>query len=354
MFTTSDIGWVVGHSYIVYGPLIHGMSTILYEGLPIRPDPGIWWKIVEQYKVSVMFSSPTAIRVLKRQEAHYLHSSDVSSLQGLYLAGEPLDEPTARWISEALKVPVYDHYWQTETGWAILSNVPGVETSPLKWGSPGFAAYGFNVKLLDELTGAEVGAHQKGVVTLLPPLPPGCLTTVWGQDQRFIDTYFTSFKHTQVYTTFDWAIRDEQGYYFILGRSDDVINVAGHRLGTREIEEAVSSHDQVAEVAVVGVSHEIKGQVPLAFVVVKDASVLQDSLRRQGLYKEVLEAVNKSLGPVGRPEQIHFVSMLPKTRSGKILRRSIKALAQGEDPGDLTTLEDMLAIEEIRRAVTKP
>lgn len=354
MFTTSDIGWVVGHSYIVYGPLIHGMSTILYEGLPIRPDPGIWWKIVEQYKVSVMFSSPTAIRVLKRQEAHYLHSSDVSSLQGLYLAGEPLDEPTARWISEALKVPVYDHYWQTETGWAILSNLPGVETSPLKWGSPGFAAYGFNVKLLDELTGAEVGAHQKGVVTLLPPLPPGCLTTVWGQDQRFIDTYFTSFKHTQVYTTFDWAIRDEQGYYFILGRSDDVINVAGHRLGTREIEEAVSSHDQVAEVAVVGVSHEIKGQVPLAFVVVKDASVLQDRLRRQGLYKEVLEAVNKSLGPVGRPEQIHFVSMLPKTRSGKILRRSIKALAQGEDPGDLTTLEDMLAIEEIRRAVIKP
>jgi propionyl-CoA synthetase len=352
MFTTSDIGWVVGHSYIVYGPLIHGMATILYEGLPIRPDPGVWWDIVAKHKVSVMFSSPTAIRVLKKQDPKYLKQHDVSSLRNLFLAGEPLDEPTARWISDALGVPVLDHYWQTETGWAILSSIPGVEATPAKFGSPSFPAYGYDVRLLHESTGEEIGANEKGVVTVVPPLPPGCMTTVWGQDERFVQTYFTSFKDRQVYTTFDWGIRDEDGYYFILGRTDDVINVAGHRLGTREIEEAVSGHANIAEVAVVGVHDAIKGQVPMAFAVVKDASRIATAEGRAAMEKEVFDVVDKALGPVGRPSRVHFVTLLPKTRSGKVLRRSIQAIAEGRDPGDLTTLDDATGIEQVRMAMT--
>ena len=351
MFTASDIGWVVGHSYIVYGPLIHGMASVMYEGLPIRPDPGIWWKIVADHKVTVMFSSPTAIRVLKKQDPAYLTKYDTSTLRHLFLAGEPLDEPTARWISEALDVPVIDHYWQTETGWALLSSIPGVEATPTKYGSPSFPAYGYNVKLLHEGTGKEIGANEKGVVAVVPPLPPGCMSTVWGQDERFVQTYFTSFKDQLVYTTFDWGIRDQDGYYFILGRTDDVINVAGHRLGTREIEEAVSNHPNIAEVAVVGVHDAIKGQVPVAFAVVKDAAKLADEAGRRALEIEVMAVVDKALGAIGRPARVHFVTLLPKTRSGKVLRRSIQAIVEGRDPGDLTTLDDPAGIEQIREAV---
>ena len=351
MFTTSDIGWVVGHSYIVYGPLIHGMASVMYEGLPIRPDPGIWWKIVADHKVTVMFSSPTAIRVLKKQDPAYLAKYDVSTLRHLFLAGEPLDEPTARWISEALNVPVIDHYWQTETGWALLSCVPGVEATPTKYGSPSFPAYGYNVKLLDETTGQEIGANEKGVVAVVPPLPPGCMSTVWGQDERFVQTYFTSFRGQLIYTTFDWGIRDSDGYYFILGRTDDVINVAGHRLGTREIEEALSGHPNIAEVAVVGVRDAIKGQVPMAFAVLKDTTKIETAAGREAMAQEVLAAVDKSLGAIGRPARVHFVTLLPKTRSGKVLRRSIQAIAEGRDPGDLTTLDDPAGIEQIRAAV---
>jgi len=351
MLTTSDIGWVVGHSYIVYGPLIYGMASVMYEGLPIRPDPGIWWKIVAENKVTVMFSSPTAIRVLKKQDPAYLRKYDVSSLRNLFLAGEPLDEPTARWISDALRVPVIDHYWQTETGWAILSSMPGVEATPTKFGSPSFPAYGYDVRLLHEGTGQEVGANEKGVVTVVPPLPPGCMTTVWGQDERFVETYFKGFKGRLIYTTFDWGIRDDDGYYFILGRTDDVINVAGHRLGTREIEEAVSGHPNIAEVAVVGVSDQLKGQVPMAFAVVKDAAKVATAAGRQALEQEVFDVVDKALGAIGRPARVHFVTLLPKTRSGKVLRRSIQALAEGRDPGDLTTLDDPAGIEQVRGAV---
>jgi propionyl-CoA synthetase len=352
MFTTSDIGWVVGHSYIVYGPLIHGMASVMYEGLPIRPDPAIWWKIVEEHKVSVMFSSPTAIRVLKKQDPAYLAKHDVSSLRYLFLAGEPLDEPTARWIADALKVPVLDHYWQTETGWALLSSVPGVEEISPKFGSPGFPAYGYDVRLLHESTGEEIGANEKGVVTVVPPLPPGCMSTVWGQDDRFVQTYFTSVADRMVYTTFDWGIRDNDGYYFILGRTDDVINVAGHRLGTREIEEAVSAHSNIAEVAVVGVKDAIKGQVPMAFAVLKDAAKTATAAGRAAMEKEVFDVVDKALGPVGRPSRVHFVTLLPKTRSGKVLRRSIQAIAEGRDPGDLTTLDDPAGIEQVRSAIS--
>jgi propionyl-CoA synthetase len=342
MFTTSDIGWVVGHSYIIYAPLIAGMTTIMYEGVPIRPDAGVWWKIVQDYKVSVMFSAPTAIRVLKKQDVSFMKKHDLSSLKHLFLAGEPLDEPTHVWISEALGRPVIDHYWQTETGWPLLSAHPGVEKTKLKMGSPSFPVYGYDVHLLHEGTGKAVADGEKGVVTITPPLPPGCMTTVWGDDERFVQTYFKDFKN--IYSTFDWGVRDKDGYYFILGRTDDVINVAGHRLGTREIEEAVSMHPNVAECAVVGVADPIKGQMPLAFAVLKDAG-------KPTTQDEVMQTVDKQLGPIARPKAVHFVSLLPKTRSGKTLRRSIQALAEGRDPGDLTTIEDPNALEQIKQAL---
>jgi propionyl-CoA synthetase len=352
-FATSDIGWVVGHSYIVYGPLLRGMATVVYEGVPTRPDPGIWWQIVERYKVSVMFSAPTAIRVLKQHDPAYLKKYDLSSLKFLFLAGEPLDEPTARWIADALGRPVIDHYWQTETGWSILSACPGIEATPLKFGSPSFPAYGYDLRLLHEVTGVEVADGEKGVVALMPPLPPGCLTTVWGDDERFVQTYFTGFPGKQAYSTFDWGIRDRDGYYFILGRTDDVINVAGHRLGTREIEEAVCAHANIAEAAVVGVHDPVKGQVPLAFAVAKDAAALADAKARQAMEREVLDLVDRQIGAIGRPARVLFVTLLPKTRSGKVLRRSIQALAEGREPGDLTTLDDPAGIDQIRSAVAE-
>jgi propionyl-CoA synthetase len=351
MFTTSDIGWVVGHSYIIYGPLIAGMTTILYEGVPVRPDAGVWWKIVQDHKVNVMFSAPTAIRVLKKHDPAYLRKYDISSLKHLFLAGEPLDEPTHAWIAEALKKPVIDHYWQTETGWPILSSVPGVEQTPIKYGSPSFPVFGYDLKLLREADAAEAGADEKAVVAIAPPLPPGCMTTVWGDDERFVKTYFGTFRNKQVYSTFDWGIRDQDGYYFILGRTDDVINVAGHRLGTREIEEAVNMHSNIAECAVVGVADSLKGQMPLAFAVAKDASKLASPEARKILEKEVLETVDRQLGAIARPRAVHFVTLLPKTRSGKTLRRSIQALAEGRDPGDLTTIEDPGALEQIRNSL---
>jgi propionyl-CoA synthetase len=351
MFTTSDIGWVVGHSYIIYGPLIAGMTTIMYEGTPIRPDAGIWWKIVQDYRATVMFSAPTAIRVLKKQDPAYLKKYDLSSLRALYLAGEPLDEPTHRWITESLGRPVIDHYWQTETGWPMLTAVPGVEATPIKFGSPSFPAYGYDLQLLRESDASEAGPNEKAVVTVVPPLPPGCLSTVWGDDERFVKTYFTTFASKLVYSSFDWGIRDADGYYFILGRTDDVINVAGHRLGTREIEEAICSHANIAEVAVVGVADQLKGQVPIAFAVAKDASRIADADGRKTMEKEVMETVDKLLGAIARPSRVHFVSLLPKTRSGKMLRRSIQAIAEGRDPGDLTTLDDPSALEQISAAV---
>ncbi len=351
MFTTSDIGWVVGHSYIVYGPLIRGMTSVMYEGLPIRPDAAIWWKIVEDNQVNVMFSSPTAARVLKKQDPAYLKKHDLTSLRQLFLAGEPLDEPTHRWMSEALGKPVIDHYWQTESGWPVLSAVHGVERTALKYGSPSFPVYGYDLKLLRESDGEEVGANEKGVVAIFPPLPPGCMSTVWGDDERFVSTYFTSFGGKLVYSTFDWGIRDDEGYHYILGRTDDVINVAGHRLGTREIEEAVQAHANIAEVAVVGIADAVKGQVPLAFAVVKDAAKIQTPQGRALEEQAVMETVDRQLGAIGRPVRVHFVSLLPKTRSGKLLRRSIQALAEKRDPGDLTTIEDPAALEQIRTAL---
>ncbi|MFZ9137203.1 MAG: propionate--CoA ligase [Hylemonella sp.] len=351
-FSTSDIGWVVGHSYIIYGPLIAGMATIMYEGLPIRPDAGIWWKLVEKYKVSRMFSAPTAVRVLKKQDAAFLKRYDLSSLKALYLAGEPLDEPTAQWISQGLGVPIIDNYWQTETGWPILTIANGVEKAPSKFGSPGVPMYGYEVKLINESTGEELkGSDQKGVVAIEGPLPPGCMQTVWRDDARFVNTYWKSIPGKLIYNTFDWGIRDQDGYFFILGRTDDVINVAGHRLGTREIEESIASHANVAEVAVVGVADQLKGQVAMAFAVAKDASGLSEPAARLKLEGEIMKLVDSQLGAVARPSRVFFVNLLPKTRSGKLLRRALQAVCEGRDPGDLTTLDDPSALQQVRDLV---
>ena len=341
IFTTSDIGWAVGHSYIIYAPLIAGLTTILYEGVPMRPDAGVWWKIVQDYKVNVMFSAPTAIRVLKKFDPAFLKKYDLSSLKHLFLAGEPLDEPTHAWIAQGLGKPVIDHYWQTETGWPVLTAMHGIEKTPIKYGSPSFPAYGYDLKLLRESDASEAGAGEKAVVAIEPPLPPGCMSTIWGDDERFVKTYFSTFSKKLVYSTFDWGIRDKDGYYFILGRTDDVINVAGHRLGTREIEEAVNMHPNIAECAVVGVMDQLKGQMPLAFAVLKDPS-------KKTSAQEVMDTVDRQLGAIGRPKAVHFVTLLPKTRSGKTLRRSIAALAEGRDPGDLTTIEDPNALQQIK------
>lgn len=351
-FSTSDIGWVVGHSYIIYGPLLAGMATLMFEGLPTRPDAGIWWSLVERYQVSLMFSAPTAIRVLKKQDPGYLKRYDLSSLRGLFLAGEPLDESTSAWIADGLGVPIIDNYWQTETGWPILSlanSVEGVAPQASRLGSPGVPMYGYKVMLLDESTGEELlGPNQKGVLAIQGPLPPGCLQTVWGDDARFVNTYWSSIPGRQVYSTFDWGVRDADGYYFILGRTDDVINVAGHRLGTREIEESIASHPNVAEVAVVGVADALKGQVAMAFAVLKDASLAGTPEGAAKQEAEIMKRVDEQLGAVARPARVRFVSVLPKTRSGKLLRRAIQAVCEARDPGDLTTIEDPSALQQIK------
>jgi len=380
-FCANNIGWIVGHSYIVYGPLIAGMATVLYEGLPVlagrpaarspasvplgdrtppaasegptsRPNAAIWWRIVEQYRVNLMFSAPTAVRVLKKHDVSAMKQHDLSSLRALYLAGEPLDEPTATWIANALGKPIIDNYWQTETGWPILTLANGVEAQTSRFGSPGVAMYGYDVKLLDESTGAELsGAHQKGVLAIEGPLPPGCMQTVWRDDERFVETYWRTVPGREVYSTFDWAIRDEDGYYFILGRTDDVINVAGHRLGTREIEESISGHASVAEVAVVGVADALKGQVAMAFVVPRDPASVADDAAALRLEGEIMKRVDADLGAVARPSRVRFVSLLPKTRSGKLLRRAIQAVCERRDPGDLTTIEDPSALQQIKAMI---
>jgi propionyl-CoA synthetase len=349
MFCTSDIGWAVGHSYNIYGPLLVGATSLLYEGVPIHPDPGIWWQLCAEYGVRTMFSSPTAIRVLKKQDPAWLKKYPLPDLHWLFLAGEPLDEPTARWISEGIGKPVIDNYWQTETGWPVLCLQPGLDLKPVKFGSPGLPNFGYHLRVINEVTGLDAAPNEKGVLVVQPPLPPGCLTTVWGDDERFIRSYFSHFKEL-LYSSLDWAIRDEDGYTFILGRTDDVINVAGHRLGTREIEEAVAGHPAVAEVAVIGVYDELKGQVPVVFATLK---VNVDMQARCSAAEALQQKVVNQLGGVARPARVYIVNALPKTRSGKLLRRSIQALAEQRDAGDLSTLDDVNALEEIRGALAR-
>ncbi|RDZ27686.1 propionate--CoA ligase [Lysobacter silvisoli] len=348
MFSTSDVGWAVGHSYNVYGPLIAGATSVLYEGLPTNPDPGVWWSICERYGVRTMFSSPTGIRVLKKQDAAWLKKHDLSQLQWLFLAGEPLDEPTANWITDGIGKPIIDNYWQTETGWPVLALMPGLDMKPVRVGSPGLPMPGYRLRVIDEASGEDVGPNQKGVLVIVPPLPPGCLSTVWNDDARFLSSYFGHFKEL-LYSSLDWAVRDEDGYTFILGRTDDVINVAGHRLGTREIEESVSAHPAVAEAAVIGVRDELKGQVPVVFATLKAGGQADAAAAAAGMRQCVVE----QLGAVARPARVYVVGALPKTRSGKLLRRLLQALAEDRDPGDLSTLDDPGALDEVQRALQR-
>nr|WP_296334955.1 propionate--CoA ligase [uncultured Acidovorax sp.] len=350
-FATSDVGWVVGHSYIVYGPLIAGMATILYEGTPIRPDPSVWWRLVEQHQVTTMFSAPTAIRILRKEGPDAAGGHDLRSLKALFLAGEPLDETTSAWVTQTLDVPVVDNYWQTESGWPILTVARGIEPLPTKLGSTGLPVYGYRVRIVDETTGEEVTQpFAKGLVAIEGPLPPGFMQTVWRDDARFLNTYWRSVPGRQLYSTFDWGYRDEDGYFFIVGRSDDVINVAGHRLGTGEIEASIATHSHVAEVAVVGVQDSIKGQVAVAFVTRKFAGSPDDA---KVLQQEICRTVEQQIGAVARPSQVHFVDALPKTRSGKLLRRALQAVAEGRDPGDLSTMEDPAALRSIEQVLSQ-
>ena len=348
MFSTSDVGWAVGHSYNVYAPLLVGATSILYEGLPTNPDAGIWWRICADYGVRTMFSSPTGIRVLKKHDASWLKAYDLSALRWLFLAGEPLDEPTAAWIGGGLGKPVIDNYWQTETGWPVLTLQPGLDLKPIKLGSPGLPNFGYRLRVIDEVSGEDATAGEKGVLAFVPPLPPGCLGTIWNDDERFLHSYFSHFKEL-LYSSLDWAIRDADGYTFILGRADDVINVAGHRLGTREIEEAVATHPLIAEVAVVGVHDEVKGQVPIVFATLKAA--VPDEATRHAAASALQQRVVEQLGGIARPACVYIVNALPKTRSGKLLRRSLQALAESRDAGDLSTLDDPASLEECRKAL---
>ncbi|MDO5769641.1 MAG: propionate--CoA ligase [Psychrobacter sp.] len=346
----SDIGWAVGHSYTIYAPLLAGMTSIMYEGLPHRPNPGIWWRIVEANKVNILFTAPTGVRMLKKQDESWLTRYNTSSVKSFFLAGEPLDEPTAEWLSNHLDVPILDHYWQTETGWPILSHVPKFADKSHKQGSPGFPMYGYRTQVVNAETGVACRAGEKGLLAIKAPLPPGCLTTVWRNDERFIKGYFSLFDGQQ-YSTSDYAVVDEDGYYCILGRTDDVINVAGHRLGTQEIEGAISEHPEVAECGVVGIHDELKGELPIAFCVLRDPSLVDDTENRFRIEQQIIGTVSKSLGAIARPAAVYFPKALPKTRSGKILRRAIRALAEGQEPGDMSTLDDPSAIEAITAAI---
>ncbi|MGP4847974.1 AMP-binding protein, partial [Marinobacter sp. 1Y8] len=346
----SDIGWAVGHSYTIYAPLLAGMTSIMYEGLPHMPNPGIWWRIVEANKVNILFTAPTGVRMLKKQDESWMTRYDVSSVKSFFLAGEPLDESTASWLTQHLGVPILDHYWQTESGWPILSHTPKFNHKPHKQGSPGYPMYGYEAHVINEETGGPCQAGEKGLLAIKAPLPPGCLTTVWRNDERFISSYFGLFNGQQ-YSTSDYAVTDEEGYFYILGRTDDVINVAGHRIGTQEIEEAISTHPEMAECAVVGIQDELKGELPIAFCVLKDQTQIETTENRFRIEQQVIGAVVKSLGGIARPAAIYFPQALPKTRSGKILRRSIRALAENQPTGDMSTLDNPTAIDAIKQAM---
>jgi len=348
-FCTADVGWVVGHSYLVYAPLLRGMTTIFYEGVPIRPDPGIWWRLAEKYQASVMTASPTAIRLLRKQDPKYLQQHDVSCLRTLFLMGEPLDVSTSNWIRDALGVPVIDNYWQTESGWPILALPSSTPHGEIKPGSPGLPCFGYRATIVDPQTGEDLPRGQKGVMACEIPLPPGNLSTIWQNDRLFEKIYFQHIPGRHLYSTFDYALQDEDGYYYILGRTDDVINAAGHRIGTREIEETINSHTDIAESAAIGVQDEIKGQAIHCFAVVRQGTAKGEP----ELKKEILQIILRHLGAIARPAAIHIVKLLPRTRSGKIVRRAIQAVVEGKNLGDLSTLEDYIAIEELKAVVAE-
>ncbi|QNE00885.1 propionyl-CoA synthetase [Vibrio vulnificus] len=344
-WAASDVGWVVGHSYIVYAPLIHGCTTILFEGKPVRtPDPGAFWRVCEEYGVNVLFSAPTAFRAIKKEDpqGEHLKKYDLSKLETIFMAGERLDPPTLEWVQSQTAKPVIDHWWQTETGWAIAGNMVGIELMPVKAGSATMPIPGYQVEILDEM-GLRAGPMQQGFVALKRPLPPSCLPTVWRNHDRFESGYLSQFPG--YYVSGDGGYLDEEGYLFIMGRIDDVINVAGHRLSTGEMEEIVGAHPAVAECAVVGVHDELKGQLPLGFVVLKDGVKIDPT----ELEQELVSKVRNQIGAVACFKQALVVERLPKTRSGKILRRTIRQIADGEQYAVPSTIDDPSSLNELIR-----
>lgn len=343
-WAASDVGWVVGHSYIVYGPLIAGCATVLYEGKPVRtPDAGAFWRVIAEHRVKAFFVAPTAFRAIRKEDpdAALLANHDISCLENLFVAGERLDPPTFHWLSSILSVPVIDHWWQTETGWSICANMPGLEALPIKAGSPTLPVPGFDLRILDD-DGRELGAGEEGAVVLKEPLPPGTLPTVWGDHDRFKDTYFS--RYPGYYLTGDGGYRDEDGYVFIMGRIDDVINVAGHRLSTGQMEEVVAGHAAIAECAVIGIADADKGQVPLGLLVLKDG-VNTDA---QQLRAELVALVRAQIGPFANFKRAYVVARLPKTRSGKILRGILRKMIDGEPYSVPSTIDDPAIVDEIR------
>ncbi len=343
-WTASDVGWVVGHSYIVYAPLLVGATTVLYEGKPVgTPDAGAFWRVVSEYAVQAMFTAPTAFRAVKKEDptGRLLAAYDVSSLRTLFLAGERLDPDTWQWATDRLGVPVIDHWWQTETGWPIAANLRGLEPMAIKPGSPTVPVPGYDVQVLDP-SGAEVPRGTEGAICIRLPLPPGTLTTLWGDDDRFVASYLSAFDG--YYLSGDGGYVDEDGYLFVMGRTDDVINVAGHRLSTGSMEAVIAGHPAVAECAVIGVQDELKGQVPRGLVVLKaGVDVDPDTLRA-----ELVQRVRDEIGAVASFRHVDVVAGLPKTRSGKILRRSLRAMADGVDEPVPSTIEDPAVLDALR------
>ena len=348
MFTASDVGWVVGHSYIVYAPLLAGATTVLYEGKPVgTPDAGAFWRVVAEHRVSTMFTAPTAIRTIKRDDPDgaLLRQHDLSSLRTLFLAGERLDPATAEWATGQLGVPVVDNWWQTETGWPIAANLRGLEPMPIKAGSPTVPVPGFDVRVLQP-DGTPAAPGTEGAICLRLPQPPGTLPSVWGSDQRFIESYLSAFDG--YYLTGDGGYLDPDGYLYVLGRTDDVMNVAGHRLSSGQLEAALASHPAVAECAVIGVADELKGQVPRALVVTKATFTGDEGELRA----ELADLVRSEVGPIAALSRVDVVPALPKTRSGKILRRTMRQLADGEDAPVPSTIEDRAVLDRLRDLLT--
>lgn len=345
MFVASDVGWVVGHSYIVYGPLLTGATTVLYEGKPVRtPDAGAFWRVCEEYDVNVLFSAPTAFRAIKKEdpEAQRLKPYTLRILERIYMAGERLDTPTLEWTQEVTGKPVYDHWWQTESGWPICANPVGIAEYPIKPGSSTLPVPGYDIRILGP-DGSEVEANEQGAVTIKLPLPPGCLTTIWRNPERFEAGYLSEFQG--YYSSGDGGYKDDDGYVFIMGRTDDVINVAGHRLSTGEMEEILATDPAVAECAVIGVSDDLKGQVPVGLVIVKDGV----EVAAAELSARLVQRVRDELGAVACLRQVHVVPRLPKTRSGKILRRLLRQIADGDTSVSIpSTIDDPSCVDELK------
>jgi len=342
-WAASDVGWVVGHSYIVYAPLLVGATTIVYEGKPVgTPDAAAFWRVIDKHSVKALFTAPTAIRAIRKEdpEGALIADHDISSLQTLFLAGERLDPDTYHWSTDTLGIPVVDNWWQTETGWPIAANPRGLEPLPLKEGSPSVAVPGYDVRILDG-QGQDAPAGTEGSIVIRLPLPPGTLPTLWHADQRYIDGYLSAFPG--YYTTGDGGYIDDDGYLYVMGRTDDVINVAGHRLSTGAIEAAITTHPDVAECAVIGVHDAMKGQTPRAFVVLKTGADAEPD----ALSKQIVARVRELVGPVAAMKEVVVVPGLPKTRSGKILRRTMRGIADGRDEPVPSTIEDVRVLEDI-------